>query len=197
MTKRDAMSILELPAELGLAGIKTAYRRAVKKYHPDRNPGVDPEYIKKVNAAYTYLCNLNEGINMGRKKKPSGYEDAMRRKYKRQEEEYNNTDWASIYFQFKPCKSHTDVLHLKAWLIRSGRAESSHDMWVTMDMRVYAIKDLKNQHLVNVKGFIEKNGVENFSSATYMRICWEIQKRGINDKLEAEVVSKTKIKLQF
>jgi len=55
---KDALSILNLTATANPSEIKTAYRKACKKYHPDRNPA-GLEMMKAVNVAYSSLVELN------------------------------------------------------------------------------------------------------------------------------------------
>jgi hypothetical protein len=57
MNIKDALSILGLTAAADQATIKTAYRKACIKYHPDRNlAGL--EMMKAVNVAYQFLCEI-------------------------------------------------------------------------------------------------------------------------------------------
>jgi DnaJ domain len=58
MNIRDALSILGLGAAADQEAIKTAYRKACIKYHPDRNPA-GLEMMKAVNVAYQYLQVIN------------------------------------------------------------------------------------------------------------------------------------------
>lgn len=58
MNIRDALSILGLTAAADQVAIKTAYRKACIKYHPDRNPA-GLEMMKAVNVAYQFLSDLN------------------------------------------------------------------------------------------------------------------------------------------
>ncbi len=54
MNIKDALSILALSASSNPLDIKTAYRKACIKYHPDRNPA-GLEMMKAVNVAYHFL----------------------------------------------------------------------------------------------------------------------------------------------
>ena len=54
MKLSDAAHILSLTGTVGTEDIKLAYRRAAKKYHPDRNPA-GLEMMKMVNEAYELL----------------------------------------------------------------------------------------------------------------------------------------------
>ena len=54
MTVKDALSILDCAVSSTLEDVKSAYRRACKMYHPDRNPA-GLEMMKLVNAAYDAL----------------------------------------------------------------------------------------------------------------------------------------------
>lgn len=54
MNHKDALSILDIPKSSTQEIIKTAYRRACKIYHPDRNPA-GLEMMKLVNSAYESL----------------------------------------------------------------------------------------------------------------------------------------------
>lgn len=54
MNIKDALSILGLTATANPTEIKTAYRKACIKYHPDRNPA-GLEMMKAVNVAYQFL----------------------------------------------------------------------------------------------------------------------------------------------
>ena len=57
MNIRDALSILGLSAAADQEAIKTAYRKACIKYHPDRNPA-GLEMMKAVNVAYRFLVDV-------------------------------------------------------------------------------------------------------------------------------------------
>jgi curved DNA-binding protein CbpA len=56
MNIKDALSILDISGAYTPEIIKTAYRRACAKYHPDRNPA-GLEMMKMVNQAYDVLRN--------------------------------------------------------------------------------------------------------------------------------------------
>ncbi len=58
MNIRDALSILGIEANADPKAIKTAYRRACIKYHPDRNPA-GLETMKAVNVAYQFLREID------------------------------------------------------------------------------------------------------------------------------------------
>jgi hypothetical protein len=58
MNIKDALSILALSATADQKEIKTAYRKACIKYHPDRNPA-GLEMMKAVNVAYKLLTEIN------------------------------------------------------------------------------------------------------------------------------------------
>lgn len=57
MNIKDALSILGLSAAADQEAIKTAYRKACIKYHPDRNPA-GLEMMKAVNVAYRFLLDV-------------------------------------------------------------------------------------------------------------------------------------------
>jgi hypothetical protein len=57
MIIKDALSILGLNAIANQEAIKTAYRKACAKYHPDRNPA-GLEMMKAVNVAYRFLVDI-------------------------------------------------------------------------------------------------------------------------------------------
>ncbi len=57
MNIKDALSILALTATANQDAIKSAYRQACKKYHPDRNPA-GLEMMKAVNVAYQFLTEI-------------------------------------------------------------------------------------------------------------------------------------------
>jgi len=58
MNIKDSLAILGLTATASPHEIKTAYRRASAKYHPDRNPA-GLEMMKAVNVAYSSLIEFN------------------------------------------------------------------------------------------------------------------------------------------
>ncbi|MGZ8246221.1 J domain-containing protein [Methylomagnum sp.] len=67
MNIKDTLSILGLGAAADQEAIKTAYRKACIKYHPDRNPA-GLEMMKAVNVAYRFLVDIvyngsNQPIN--------------------------------------------------------------------------------------------------------------------------------------
>ncbi|MDD2206193.1 MAG: molecular chaperone DnaJ [Aminobacterium sp.] len=57
--QEDFYEILGVPRDASAADIKKAYRRLVRKYHPDANPGnaEAEEKFKKINAAYEVLSD--------------------------------------------------------------------------------------------------------------------------------------------
>lgn len=72
MNIKDALSILGLTAQADQNAIKTAYRKACIKYHPDRN-AAGLEMMKAVNVAYQFLREIvyngaenpiNEDVNI-------------------------------------------------------------------------------------------------------------------------------------
>src|SRR5437763_7242057 len=59
MTGRDFYEVLGVPREADAAAIKSAYRRAALKFHPDKNPG-DPTAetrFKEAAEAYAVLSD--------------------------------------------------------------------------------------------------------------------------------------------
>ena len=63
MTKYDAIKVLNLEDPITKESIKTAYREASKKYHPDVNPaGI--EMMKAVNSAYDVLKDMEMFENL-------------------------------------------------------------------------------------------------------------------------------------
>ena len=58
MNKFDACRVLGIDGELSLKVVKTAYRLACSKFHPDRNPA-GLEMMKLVNNAYDFLKTLD------------------------------------------------------------------------------------------------------------------------------------------
>ncbi|MBE0469968.1 MAG: J domain-containing protein [Methyloprofundus sp.] len=57
MNIKDALSILALTAKADQIAIKTAYRKACTKYHPDCN-ATGLEMMKSVNVAYSFLQEI-------------------------------------------------------------------------------------------------------------------------------------------
>jgi hypothetical protein len=62
MNNNDALSILNVTGEYTPEIIKTAYRKACSKYHPDRNPA-GLEMMKLVNQAYEALKEATGNAN--------------------------------------------------------------------------------------------------------------------------------------
>lgn len=54
MRPKDAAKVLGIVGDITLEIVKTAYRKACSKYHPDRNPA-GTEMMKMVNQAYDAL----------------------------------------------------------------------------------------------------------------------------------------------
>lgn len=54
MTRMDYYEILGVPRDVSDEDLKKAYRKLVRQYHPDRNPGdrTAEEKIREINAAY-------------------------------------------------------------------------------------------------------------------------------------------------
>ena len=61
MNQFDAAKILGLSGEITPDIIKTAYRQASMKYHPDRNPA-GTEMMKLVNEAYAVLKDFSGDV---------------------------------------------------------------------------------------------------------------------------------------
>lgn len=57
MSQPDYYAILEVSADASLEQIKKAYRRLVRKHHPDVNQHKQDEQIKKLNEAYAVLSD--------------------------------------------------------------------------------------------------------------------------------------------
>jgi curved DNA-binding protein CbpA len=59
MKTRNYYEVLELSRGASTDEVRSAYRRLVRRYHPDLNPGDEGalERIKEVNAAYEVLCD--------------------------------------------------------------------------------------------------------------------------------------------
>lgn len=58
MNKLDACKILGISGEINLKSVKTAYFKACKTYHPDKNPA-GLEMMKAVNEAYASLKTID------------------------------------------------------------------------------------------------------------------------------------------
>lgn len=61
MNHRDALKILGCKPDMEFAEIKTAYRKASAKFHPDRNPA-GLEMMKLINAAWQALSDYTPGM---------------------------------------------------------------------------------------------------------------------------------------
>ena len=65
MTVEEAREILGLDLKASRKEIRTAYRRAARRWHPDRAPaGAEAEYrtrMQQINAAYQRLVKLIDG----------------------------------------------------------------------------------------------------------------------------------------
>ncbi|EBU7534950.1 J domain-containing protein [Salmonella enterica subsp. enterica serovar Poona] len=62
MNIQEALNIFGLSGELTEKDIKTAYKKAALKYHPDRNP-LGAELMKAVNSAFDFLMANIDKIN--------------------------------------------------------------------------------------------------------------------------------------
>jgi curved DNA-binding protein CbpA len=72
MTIYDAAKVLGLSGTITPQDIKTAYREACKKYHPDINPA-GAEMMQIINAAYAVLKDFSGDI----KEQQAGYSEAV------------------------------------------------------------------------------------------------------------------------
>ena len=73
----DPYQILEVNPNASQEEIRNAYRKLVKKYHPDRYPegpqrDLATEKIKKINAAYDMIQNGNTGTSGGARSTGNG-----------------------------------------------------------------------------------------------------------------------------
>jgi hypothetical protein len=91
LSREECYRILELPFGADKQSIRKAYRRLVKKYHPDINPELDSrnaEFIK-VQSAYDQLLSNSTGTLMDDwVEKRQTAEDAIRDRRKRMREAY-------------------------------------------------------------------------------------------------------------
>lgn len=64
MSTADAARILGVDVDIKEAALKKHWRQISRKYHPDLHPGDDEAEakFKELNAAYTTLAKLNEGV---------------------------------------------------------------------------------------------------------------------------------------
>lgn len=53
----DLFELLELSEDCSTKDVKKAYKKAVLKYHPDKNPDIDDEYFSWVSLAHKILKN--------------------------------------------------------------------------------------------------------------------------------------------
>ncbi|RED44135.1 J domain-containing protein [Aestuariispira insulae] len=67
----DAARILGLSGELDAETIKSAYREAARKYHPDTNPA-GADMMKMVNAAYDVLKDFSGKLDFSNSKQAPG-----------------------------------------------------------------------------------------------------------------------------
>ncbi|HYE79541.1 MAG TPA: J domain-containing protein [bacterium] len=56
-TLPDYYAILEVPADADASQIRSSHKRLLKRFHPDRNPEIDPRRMALVNAAYEVLSD--------------------------------------------------------------------------------------------------------------------------------------------
>jgi hypothetical protein len=76
MKINDAAKILNLNGDVTQELIKTAYRRASSKYHPDK--GGSEEMMKAVNQAYEALKNYDGySVDSGEQSQKNSYSDAL------------------------------------------------------------------------------------------------------------------------
>ena len=73
----DAAHILSLTGEVSEKDVKTAYRRAAQKYHPDRNPS-GLSMMQMVNEAYQLLKDFSGDLSSkGATTEGTGYSGAL------------------------------------------------------------------------------------------------------------------------
>ena len=58
---QEALRVLGLGERSALGEIKTRHRELVKRHHPDTGNAVDPDMIRKVNAAYRTVSDYVSG----------------------------------------------------------------------------------------------------------------------------------------
>lgn len=82
MRLQDALNLLGLKPGVGQADIKTAYRKASFKYHPDRN-SAGLEMMKAINEAYETLKGYSgEGFEFAEEEMDLDYGDSFNKALK-------------------------------------------------------------------------------------------------------------------
>ncbi len=135
---KDYYAILDIPASATKVEIKSAYKRQAKKWHPDKNEGVDTtQKMQEINEAYLMLNDdearsyydreysrfrkfqqekKKEKQEQNRKEEPKSEQKSSEKKSEKSKEEYTN-------FQFN------DEL-LKKWMenARKQAMRNVHEM---------------------------------------------------------------------
>lgn len=108
MQKNNHYTVLEINASADFSEIKVAYRRLVKKYHPDKNPGnIDSEeYFKQIQHAYYVLSDVHrrKQYDLGKGLyRPNEQKNKYSSVYKAQKEPFQEQeiDIPSLFSQYK------------------------------------------------------------------------------------------------
>ena len=105
-TMIDYYKTLEVNRDVDLAGLEKAYKRLIKKYHPDVNKSIGAEEkTKQINAAYNHLKNIVPKVSSQKqtyKQKASTSEDEMDALMKRVIKKFMQDDITRSYNKQKP-----------------------------------------------------------------------------------------------
>lgn len=104
--KKNYYKVLDIKTNARSDEIKKAYRKLVKQFHPDYNPGSDvsQEMLKKINEAYEVLSDTTKrteyDLFLGINQKPHHIQKENVQKQYRQEKVQSHIDIADIFKRY-------------------------------------------------------------------------------------------------